>query len=241
VTALSLATLASAGTAAADRAPVNTRAAVRTAMAHLLAGWHPANHGLGGHTSLGKGLKHSVSGNWSGYADDNSTSKTYSSVTGHWTEPKITGCKATALSAAVFWMGIDGFANRTVEQAGSAAICPGGRQHDPVYATWWEMFPSNSIRFIGTTVKPGDKISASVVRSGTRYTLKVTDSTMRGKQLLHHPDLLCHHVQERQRGVDRRGAVDIQRPGAPGHIRHLDPDERHREGRLHGRNDQDIP
>jgi len=97
VTALSLATLASAGTAAADRAPVNTRAAVRTAMAHLLAGWHPANHGLGGHTSLGKGLKHSVSGNWSGYADDNSTGKSYSSVTGHWTEPKITGCKATVV------------------------------------------------------------------------------------------------------------------------------------------------
>ena len=41
VTALSLATLASAGTAAADRAPVNTRAAVRTALAHLLAAGIP--------------------------------------------------------------------------------------------------------------------------------------------------------------------------------------------------------
>jgi Peptidase A4 family len=33
---------------------------------------------------------------------------------------------------------------------------------------------------VGETVKPGDSISASVTRSGTKYTMKVTDSTTSG-------------------------------------------------------------
>ena len=48
------------------------------------------------------------------------------------------------------------------------------------YLTWWEMFPTNNIQFVGSTVKPGDNIAASVVRKGTNYTLKVTDSTTKG-------------------------------------------------------------
>jgi hypothetical protein len=34
------------------------------------------------------------------------------------------------------------------------------------YLTWWEMFPTNNIQFVGSTVKPGDNIAASVVRKG---------------------------------------------------------------------------
>ena len=180
VTALGLALLVSAGSASAARAPVNTRAAMRTALAHLPAGWHPANHALGRHTSLGTGLMQLTSTNWSGYADDNSKGNTYKSVTGHWTEPKITGCNANVLSAVIFFVGLDGLTSSTVEQAGSLALCPGGGSTVPVYATWWEMFPTNDVQFIGTTVKPGDNISASVVRAGTKYTLKVTDSTTAG-------------------------------------------------------------
>jgi Peptidase A4 family len=43
--------------------------------------------------------------------------------------------------------------------------------------TWWEMYPTNAIQVVGSTLAAGDSISASVVRSGTSYTLKVTDST----------------------------------------------------------------
>jgi hypothetical protein len=39
------------------------------------------------------------------------------------------------------------------------------------------MYPTNAIQTVGSSVQPGDSISASVVRSGTSYTLKVTDST----------------------------------------------------------------
>jgi hypothetical protein len=179
VAALGLVMAASAGTASAAGAPVGNRAALRTALEHLLAGWHPANHALGGHASLGTGLNQVASANWSGYADDNSAGNTYSSVSGHWTEPAVTGCKGHALSAVVFWVGLDGFSNGTVEQDGTIAYCPGGST-PPIYATWWEMYPSNNIQFVGFGVLPGDKISASVVRTGTSYTLQVADSTTSG-------------------------------------------------------------
>ena len=39
------------------------------------------------------------------------------------------------------------------------------------------MYPTNSIQVVGSSVQPGDSISASVVRSGSSYTLKVTDSS----------------------------------------------------------------
>ena len=45
------------------------------------------------------------------------------------------------------------------------------------YYSWWEMYPSNAIQVAGQPVSPGDSIRASVVKSGSRYTLKVTDST----------------------------------------------------------------
>ena len=174
VPALGLVMMASAGTATAAHAPVSTRAELRTALQHLLS-VHPS-HGAHFATLRGVGLKQVKSSNWSGYAD---TGSGFSSVTGKWKEPKISGCSASSpLEAVVFWVGLDGFNNSTVEQDGTAAICGGG---NPItYLTWWEMFPANNIQFIGATVKPGDAIAASVVRSGTKYTLKVTDSTTKG-------------------------------------------------------------
>jgi hypothetical protein len=43
--------------------------------------------------------------------------------------------------------------------------------------SWWEMYPTNAVQIVGQTVASGDQITASVVRSGSTYTLKVTDST----------------------------------------------------------------
>jgi hypothetical protein len=39
------------------------------------------------------------------------------------------------------------------------------------------MYPANAIQVVGTTLRPGDAISTSVARSGSSYTLRVTDST----------------------------------------------------------------
>jgi hypothetical protein len=174
VPAIGLALLAGTGTAtAAAHTPANTRAEVRTALEHLLVGWHGTNHALG-HSGMRTSLKQVTSGNWSGYADDNSGGNKYSSITGKWTEPSVKCTSQEAL--AVFWVGIDGFTSQTVEQDGTLAFCTGSST-TPEYFSWWEMFPSNDIQVVGSTVKPGDAIAASVVKSGTKYTLKLTDST----------------------------------------------------------------
>lgn len=176
VPVLALVAMASVGTAQAAHTPANSRAAVRAEIQRLLRGFHPTNHGLSVHSVRGVNLKQVGSTNWSGYAD---TGSGFSSVSGKWTEPKISNCSTSgAVKAAAFWVGIDGFSSATVEQGGTLAICGGGTPL--TYLTWWEMYPTNPIQAVGETVKPGDKISASVVRSGTKYTIKVTDSTTSG-------------------------------------------------------------
>ncbi len=110
-----------------------------------------------------------------GYVDDNSTGNTYRKVAGQWTEPAVTCGQEDQI--VIFFVGIDGWNSSTVEQAGTFAQCYQGAAH---YYSWWEMYPSNAIQVVGSTVKPGDKIAASVVRTGTSYAIKVTDSTTAG-------------------------------------------------------------
>jgi hypothetical protein len=121
--------------------------------------------------------------NWSGYADSGSGEK-YTKVSSSFTQPAVT-CdpKASGYQVTVFWDGIDGFSNGRVEQGGTEAYCFNGQ--GPFYDTWWEEFPVNLIQDVGTTVKAGDKIAVSVVRKGTKYTVKVTDSTTAGNSFTH--------------------------------------------------------
>ena len=76
-------------------------------------------------------------------------------------------------SLAAFWVGIDGYSSGSVEQDGTLAECYGGRAYQ---YTWWEMYPTNAIQVVGTSLHANDAVTASVVRSGTSYTLKVIDS-----------------------------------------------------------------
>jgi hypothetical protein len=107
--------------------------------------------------------------NWSGYAD---TGSGFSTVTGSWTEPSVSCTSTTSLAA--FWVGIDGYSSSSVEQDGTLVEC---YRDVAYYYTWWEMYPTNDIQVVGSTLHAGDSITASVVRSGTSYTLKVTDSS----------------------------------------------------------------
>jgi Peptidase A4 family len=115
---------------------------------------------------------------WSGYADTDSGGHTYSEVSGTWAEPSAK-CTSTT-SEAAFWVGLDGLTSDTVEQVGTLAACEDGTAS---YYTWWEMYPSTSVQVVGTTVKPGDKITASVTKTGTKYALKLTDATTSGNNV----------------------------------------------------------
>ena len=165
---------ASASTAASTPASPGAQAAAaaRSALKQLVIGQHATDHPVSGHVRMINGLTQVSSTNWSGYADDNSSGNTYSRVSSNWTEPSAS-CTSTE-SLAAFWVGIDGYSSGSVEQDGTLIECYRSRAY---YYTWWEMYPSNAIQVVGGSVSPRDSISSSVVKSGSSYTLKVTDST----------------------------------------------------------------
>jgi hypothetical protein len=171
--------MATTGTASAAHRPANSRAEPRAALAHLLANWHPTNHGAHWASFHGTDLKQVTSSNWSGYADDNSTGKTYASVSGKWKEPTVTNCSTTGpLKEVLFWVGIDGFTSSSQEKGGTGAFC--GQGTPLTYFTFFELSPGGFLQTGGTTVKPGDSIAASVAVTGTSYKISVTDSTTAG-------------------------------------------------------------
>lgn len=174
VPVLALLIVSGTGNVSAARVPVNARAAALATLKHLMLGEHGTDHAVGGQTVLGGfGPKKVTSGNWSGYADG--SGRSYTTVTAQWKEPAVTcGSKN---SMAAFWVGIDGYGSATVEQDGSLAYCDSGT---PYYYTWWEMEPRDPIEFVGFAVRPGDEINASVTREGTKYILKVSDTTTPG-------------------------------------------------------------
>ena len=113
-------------------------------------------------------ITNSSSSNWSGYAV---TGSRFTSVSSSWTEPTAT-CSATAYSS--FWVGLDGDTSNTVEQTGTDADCSG---KTPQYYAWYEMYPKYPVNF-SNTVRPGDKMTASVTTNGSgSFTLKISDAT----------------------------------------------------------------
>ena len=145
---------AGASTAGAHPAQHARATAARAALTRLMVGQHGTDHRVPGHHLRVKGLSQVQSGNWSGYAD---TGATFSTATGHWTEPSVSCGSQTSLAA--FWVGIDGYSSSSVEQDGTLAECYRGSAY---YYTWWEMYPSNAIQVVGSTLRPGDGITASV-------------------------------------------------------------------------------
>ena len=111
-----------------------------------------------------------ASTNWSGYAAHTGR---YNSVSATWTEPGVS-CPATQVQYSGFWVGLDGYKDKTVEQLGTFAACNG---RTPVYNTWYEMYPASPVYFTNP-VGPGDHLTASVsVRDGAYYTLRIADIT----------------------------------------------------------------
>jgi hypothetical protein len=169
-----LALLAGAGTGANASQVGATRAAQAAAIAQaaikgLSVGQHDTDQRTGVTSELA-GLTQVQSTNWSGYAD---TGSNFSKITATWKEPSVSSC-GSATSLAAFWVGIDGYTSASVEQDGTLIECFEGTAFQ---FTWWEMYPTNDIQTVGSTVAAGDSISASVVRTGTSYKLAVTDST----------------------------------------------------------------
>jgi hypothetical protein len=109
--------------------------------------------------------------NWSGYV---ATGKTFNKVTGEFYVRKTT-CPAPN-AAALTWVGLDGFTQNVVEQAGLWVHCSGGANPKPTYDAFWEMAPSLA-QATPINVRVGDKISVSVsyTSSSKIYSMAVRD------------------------------------------------------------------
>lgn len=95
----------------------------------------------------------------------------YTSVSANWTEPAVTCNSTNDLFAP--WIGIDGYGSSSVEQTGVATDCSSG---SPAYSAWYEVYPAAPV-YYSNSVAAGDSFTASVNRSGTSYTLRITDNT----------------------------------------------------------------
>lgn len=108
---------------------------------------------------LRSGRTEEQSTNWSGYA---AYGQTFTEAQGSWIQPTAScELKGHQFALAAFWVGLDGYNNRTVEQTGTEADCE-GRQ--PIYYAWYELYPER-LFVIEKPVQPGDELHATVTQS----------------------------------------------------------------------------
>ena len=108
--------------------------------------------------------------NWSGYAVAGGT---YTSATGCWTVPTVTGGGGNGYSSS--WVGIDGFDNQDLIQTGTEQDWWAGVTY---YQAWWEILPAEETVITGMTISPGDEMCGSVAQvSGDVWTISLQDVT----------------------------------------------------------------
>ena len=108
------------------------------------------------------------------------TARPTRSISASWVEP--TGHCTSSRTFSSFWVGLDGFGSKTVEQTGSEVDCSGGHAR---YFGWYEMFPAFPVNF-GNAVRPGDHFTGSVTfTGGGHYTLVLKDTTAGWSHTVH--------------------------------------------------------
>ncbi|MFI5418383.1 MAG: G1 family glutamic endopeptidase [Candidatus Lutacidiplasmatales archaeon] len=125
------------------------------------------------HGSLHHGTTKSTSTNWAGYAVTSSKGSV-TDVKGSWIVPAIQGkCPSSGYQYSSFWVGIDGYASKTVEQTGTDSDCQGG---SATYYGWYEFYPKASFLF-SITISAGDTIFAEVKFANAKFTVTLKDVT----------------------------------------------------------------
>jgi hypothetical protein len=114
-----------------------------------------------------------ASTNWAGFAVTGPNGSV-SFVQGSWIQPKAHCTSATRYAS--FWVGIDGYSSRTVEQTGTDSDCSGG---SPVYYAWYEFYPAYPVTITSVPIHPGNTIEASVtyVSAAVGFKIVLTDVT----------------------------------------------------------------
>jgi Peptidase A4 family len=169
--ALAAGSALAAGVASAASAPAAARVGAISPGHPMITSGAPGAAARPGASNQTRNLVRSA--NWSGYASHRGKG-VYHSVSASWVQPRARCAQATSPQYAAFWVGLDGYSSRSVEQTGTDSDCNGTTPH---YYGWFEMFPNAPV-FFKNPVLPGDHISASVTFSGVeKYTLVLTDVT----------------------------------------------------------------
>jgi hypothetical protein len=115
-----------------------------------------------------------TSANWSGYAAHRS-GLTFRRVRASWVQPKAT-CQNGQNSYSSFWVGLGGYSNTAtgLEQIGTGLDCAASGQY--LSYPWYELVPAPS-HPISMTVRPGDRLTASVTVLGDQVTMRLVDHT----------------------------------------------------------------
>lgn len=113
-----------------------------------------------------------TSTNWSGYVDVGAPGHRIKSISSSFTIPALNCAKSPDGAFAAHWVGLDGWADGTIEQAGIFASCSGGTAS---YLAFYDMNPEPSVAFAG--VSPGHAVSASVAYNAPTWNLTLTDIT----------------------------------------------------------------
>lgn len=112
----------------------------------------------------------SNSSNWAGYV---STGGKFTSVSGTWTVPLISG--APRGSADTIWVGIGGVKTNDLIQAGTQAATDSSGQ--TTYKAWYEMLPQ-TIRILPVSVSANDSVTVSVAwQSGSQWLVSFKNNT----------------------------------------------------------------
>jgi hypothetical protein len=113
-----------------------------------------------------------TSTNWSGYAV---TGSAFTTASGKWSVPQVIPPRRTRANLfSSTWVGIDGFNNSNLIQAGTEQDWVNGA---PFYQAWWEILPAPETPIPSLAVHPGDSMSVSITKGVPLWTITITDTT----------------------------------------------------------------
>ncbi len=112
-----------------------------------------------------------TSSNWSGYVE---TTGPFTAITGTFVVPSVT--QYLAGSTVSEWVGVDGWANRSLIQAGVNEVPQSSGE--VLVEPWWEVLPARQKDATGVVVAVGDRVTVTVGRvSGPMWSIRLTDCT----------------------------------------------------------------
>jgi hypothetical protein len=147
------------------------------------------------------------SANWSGYVvTPSSSSYKYTSVTGSWKVPQISGIST---SVGAQWIGLGGVTSNDLLQMGTIEQI---REHREVATLFWEKLPDSAQNF--ATVPVGSSIKASIShQSGSTWSLDFHIVEPNGKTLQKH--ISVHLTSDYADGIGTSAEWISEDPSTP--------------------------